>query len=1827
MRTSKISRILSVIAIIAFATSVATRLHADCNGNSIPDPRDVATGTSEDCNSNTIPDECEQSLFQLSRIGEPTDLKSLPDKVSAADIDGDGYLDFVLASSAGDGAKVSVYFNEVDAPDAEIGAVSAPLETPMGSELEGFALGDIDLDGDVDVVGVSQLGVEVRWNDGGAAFSEADPVPFSPEPRDVTLADFNGDGAVDVVIAHKTDEDPAQITILLNSQTPGADPVAPAPPFHPAHAIPGDGQAVAVATGDFDGDGDVDVVTADEKPRGVSIFLNEGCGESACSFAAPIMIPVQGRFRRAGIIGTAQLTSDNATDIVVAAFGEVFILLNDGDGRSFETSSLQTRTRQLNLIDVDSDSDVDIVSTGLQAVSVLLNSGGGRFDSLLEVGSGETLRELAPGDFDNDSRIDVAVVTGSGELAVFSQLGADVINFERLDVDLPFNALPHAGSLADFDGDGDLDVVTGNGHRNTLSALENVFDESPTRFKSKDLGAANAAVHAMTHGDFDNDGDVDVVAGGFDSNIRLFSNEGNWEFRLDQQLGGRCVYLSAGDLNADGWTDLICSGTTLFVYLNDGTGKLVKTPHRQRTGAGPRNAVTADFDGDGFGDLVVANATSRTVSILLHDGKGRFSGRQIPVGGAPAFVIAGDWDNDGDNDIATANVPQETFSVLLNQGGGSFGEPNIVILRSTPFTMATGDLNGNGRLDVVTTNETAETLTVLLNLGDGEFAVTGHLETGRGPRYTPVGDLDGDRIDDIVSLNRNGADARVFLNRFSATASSDFANKVCTLVDFAGLAARTRGASVTGDRLSVKFTVPARDDPTLIETVLQNTKVFPLHEQFLSTIHSESFPGLDATGLIGLTQVRATRAYYIGALERILTDQGFLFVFSVVAGAGRDEVLTVDEVDWVYKKLRGAFTLESPLYYAPDTAGENPLAREAAESWENPPFPIFDGTVDLDVEYIAYTESVGYGRVRLFSGAEFDESNESGRFTFQDIAVIDHAPRDIEGVVGGVITAAPQGALSHISVRTARRGTPNAFVDKAMLLFKPFEGQLVRLEVTEDEYIVTPATQEQAEAFWDAREGLPEPRPFDAEHRSLDHFEDIGSPGDVAPEARYGGKASGLARLQTILTGEFEQYRERGFAIPMAYYLDFMNQNVIPSAVDERDVSYQEYLNELFALESFRTDSEHRFTVLDDFRDFAEDNGVLPEGLVEAISARVEDVFGSREVMVRHRSSSNVEDILQFNGAGLYESTGVCVADSFDDDNVGPSLCDPERAPERTIERALKKVWTSLWTFRAYEERSFFKIPQESATMGILVNRSFLREKANGVAFTGDPVNPRRGCYLVTAQVGEESVVNPEPGILPEVNILEVTDGVVVNIVRSRRSTLVGEGEVVLSDEKLREFGRLMWHIDENYPVDTEGFNREDILLDMEFKLEPDDALAVKQIRPFLIAGERPERPTFELKIPRRAAACGAINVAAPSGDLMEEYESKSVVRFRAGTHTLPSGRCVFSRDLIEEVVVGSGQEVATPVGPGLFRVVERRETNGPGTVFRFKYEQEFSLPGERSFKIELFNLEFTARDGAPVERTLVLDEEYRTFHMAMLGTSEDLPFTVNYSSCDFPLLPDWKVTFDLDDGTAVRLSERFVPPDDVTKTGQAAVTSAAVTIGGEAQSMTSYWDLVYAAGRHNTSVKYWVFLDPPASIPGVNGDVHVIALWGQDRPDVADIVAKPQEAAAAYLDENFAELARPGVVSFARREISFRRGDSNLDGGVDIRDAIRTLDALFRDGTPLDCQKASDANDDGKLNVTDATWTLLHVFAGRVLPKPAERCDIDPTPDGLGCDDLSMCP
>ena len=90
-----------------------------------------------------------------------------------------------------------------------------------------------------------------------------------------------------------------------------------------------------------------------------------------------------------------------------------------------------------------------------------------------------------------------------------------------------------------------------------------------------------------------------------------------------------------------------------------------------------------------------------------------------------------------------------------------------------------------------------------------------------------------------------------------------------------------------------------------------------------------------------------------------------------------------------------------------------------------------------------------------------------------------------------------------------------------------------------------------------------------------------------------------------------------------------------------------------------------------------------------------------------------------------------------------------------------------------------------------------------------------------------------------------------------------------------------------------------------------------------------------------------------------------------------------------------------------------------------------------------------------------------------------------------------------------------------------------------------------------------------------------------------------------------------------------FRRGDGNLDGAVDISDAVSLLSALFGGVGLPECFDASDSNDDGAIDIGDAVFTLSFLFSsGTAMPAPgSETCGPDPTADGLDCGAVVSCP
>jgi hypothetical protein len=484
--------------------------------------------------------------------------------------------------------------------------------------------------------------------------------------------------------------------------------------------------------------------------------------------------------------------------------------------------------------------------------------------------------------------------------------------------------------------------------------------------------------------------------------------------------------------------------------------------------------------------------------------------------------------------------------------------------------------------------------------------------------------------------------------------------------------------------------------------------------------------------------------------------------------------------------------------------------------------PWYDPSTSL--EYEVYTEGVGYGTLRRYTLAELAEATLNAEFGFQDLLVLDEAPIDIESVISGAVTGTRQGELSHLNVRSASRGTPNCYVKGAYERVAAYEGQLVKMHCGKRGLEIESATQEEAEAFWNELRpdpvSVPTPNLVDMELRNLLELSSQTADERHQNLIRYGSKGSNLATLYRRIPSELQL---DGFVVPFAYYQAFITEN-----------QFDQQIEGMLADARFPSDGKHRRATLAGLqtamRAAACDGQVL-----DALATQIQSTFGNNTTMVRFRSSSNAEDTLAFNGAGLYESTSVCAADEFDNDLIGPSHCDASQTKERSICRGLKKVWASLWSPKAYEEREWFSIDHSKVAMAILVNTRTAREQANIVAFSGNVLGPDHTQYLINAQTGELPVVSAEPGVWPEKNLLSVDDetGSVTEIIRARLSSEVGEGEHVLEDARLQELGSALWSIVKAYPMDAQVPDGQRVILDTEWKVREDGQLIIKQVRPF----------------------------------------------------------------------------------------------------------------------------------------------------------------------------------------------------------------------------------------------------------------------------------------------------------------------------------------------------------------------------------------------------------
>ncbi|MCK6550894.1 hypothetical protein L6R52_33965, partial [Myxococcota bacterium] len=470
------------------------------------------------------------------------------------------------------------------------------------------------------------------------------------------------------------------------------------------------------------------------------------------------------------------------------------------------------------------------------------------------------------------------------------------------------------------------------------------------------------------------------------------------------------------------------------------------------------------------------------------------------------------------------------------------------------------------------------------------------------------------------------------------------------------------------------------------------------------------------------------RRFYLGTLIHYRDSD--LWTIELAAG----DRISPAQLEELFFAVAARHFAGTETKFRPTTARLEGLARQLAGRL--PVLPAnrpFEGTTLQTLN-----PGLGYGVLQRVRADELDDAPIS----YQSIVVLDHLPIELPPV-NGSITEALQTPLSHVNVLAQNRGTPNMALRSASTdpRIAPLFGKLVRFEVTATSFDLRVATATEAEAFWEERIGsrptLVPPRDLSVreivslEGRSFEDTKIIGAKAAQYAELatmdwpRWAGGFDGPCRL-TQLDPKLPVPRP-AFAIPFARYVEHLERSGI-------DVEIEAFLGD----DDVQRDPVRRKAGLEAIRARIEGAPVDPALLAE-LTTLIEAHYGNDRV--RFRSSTNVEDLAGFNGAGLYASKSVQLGSS-----------------DRDLADALREVWASVWTFRGYDERALFGVDQREVAMGVLVHRGFPDEEANGVAITTNVVAPESHGFYVNAQVGEISVVQPDGGALPEQLLYKMYD-------------------------------------------------------------------------------------------------------------------------------------------------------------------------------------------------------------------------------------------------------------------------------------------------------------------------------------------------------------------------------------------------------------------------------------------------------------------------------------
>jgi hypothetical protein len=624
----------------------------------------------------------------------------------------------------------------------------------------------------------------------------------------------------------------------------------------------------------------------------------------------------------------------------------------------------------------------------------------------------------------------------------------------------------------------------------------------------------------------------------------------------------------------------------------------------------------------------------------------------------------------------------------------------------------------------------------------------------------------------------------------------------------------------------IKFSI-ALDDSGKFSKLIWHPERFRYHAEHLTTL--PEYTGLNPAQVDAISQYTQGRRLLLGTLliPKSVDDYNSPPIADI-------QLMSQDPLEPEF--IKAAFTVLSAnmpsvpetLFYLPVAEQMNFVLKEAARFAA---LGIKLASRNSTEARICYNAGWGVGHVRVVKEGELDGLLADGAIGSSDILVMDEVPRELP-IVAGIVVSRTSSPSSHPALLAGMLSIPFIYEEKATSqeswLKLARSGEAVFVQATGDAVgtcqvlVRSGSALTPSEAASLAALKKPLPLTLNDYDRSVTEpilLDKLGR----ADADKVGAKAANVAELRRIIP---DHTVTEGLALPVALFAEALRLGQTADGQSLRSALDQE----LQTLLTPGTPPQASAQGLARMRTLIE-GAKIPAALQRRILDAIGQVF-PKGTRIKFRSSSNIEDHPEFNGAGLYESKGACVGD--DDRAEKTGLCQDKKDP---VMKSALKVWASLYSLKAWSARRYYGVNEEFAGMGILVQRSYKGELANGVAISSYPAynnsgdGPQSMEVQSTAFPGEDlEVANPPAGKIPETTRITPTE-----LELQIPSTEVARGRMLMDESLYRQLYEQMNIVHEHYrkalnPKDPAHFK-----LDMEWKLVNDQGtlkIIIKQVRP-----------------------------------------------------------------------------------------------------------------------------------------------------------------------------------------------------------------------------------------------------------------------------------------------------------------------------------------------------------------------------------------------------------